>query len=307
MTHDFTSLAAARALRAPALTLLLLFGAGCAESGPPDLPTGPIRGALLDSNPDGTLPPQVESGVSLDGADVLVAQAEPRDDEATPNPPEQPTEPSAEPESESDSTEAGESQIPVTDDQQAVLSELDAIDSEINAEQVDVEANATTDALANAAPADADSEEDAAEDAESEPVSDELVVVNFDDLSDFDYEPPTIDEIESGVERPQQIPDEILALDKRQVEVEGYMIPMDVEDGEVLTFILSRTLAGCCFGDMPNILEWVDVRMVAGETADYVPYAPVLVTGRLYVGESVDEYGITSVYRMTAETVEDPW
>jgi hypothetical protein len=85
------------------------------------------------------------------------------------------------------------------------------------------------------------------------------------------------------------------------------MIPIEVEKGKVQSFILSRTLSGCCFGDMPNIQEWVDVKMMPDHDADYVPYAPVLVIGRISVGEQVDEYGITSLYRMAAESVEDPW
>lgn len=144
--------------------------------------------------------------------------------------------------------------------------------------------------------------------ASTEPDPDEEVqLMNFDDMADFDYTAPTLDEIEGGTERPQQVPAEILAFDNALVEIEGYMIPIEVEQGKVRSFILSRTLSGCCFGDMPNIQEWVDVKMQDGTDADYIPYAPVLVIGRMSVGELVDEYGITSLYRMTAESVEDPW
>ena len=136
---------------------------------------------------------------------------------------------------------------------------------------------------------------------------DEVQLLNFDDLADFEYTPPTLEEIENGTERPEQVPASVIAFDGKVVEIEGYMIPIEVEQGKVQSFILSRTLSGCCFGDMPNIQEWVDVKMEEGESADYIPYAPVLVIGRISVGEQVDEYGITSLYRMTAESVEDPW
>lgn len=149
--------------------------------------------------------------------------------------------------------------------------------------------------------------EDTAVSEEEVLVDEEVVLLNFDDLADFDYTPPTLEEIENGTERPEQVPAEVLAYDKRIVEIEGYMIPIEVEKGKVQSFILSRTLSGCCFGDMPNIQEWVDVKMEEGQDADYIPYAPVLVIGKISVGEQVDEYGITSLYRMTAESVEDPW
>jgi len=137
--------------------------------------------------------------------------------------------------------------------------------------------------------------------------NEEVQLMNFDDMADFDYTAPTLDEIDNGTKRPEQVPAEILAFNNALVEIEGYMIPIEVEQGKVRSFILSRTLSGCCFGDMPNIQEWVDVRMQDGTDADYIPYAPVLVIGRMSVGELVDEYGITSLYRMTAESVEDPW
>lgn len=137
--------------------------------------------------------------------------------------------------------------------------------------------------------------------------NEEVQLMNFDDMADFDYTAPTLDEIDNATERPEQVPAEILAFNNALVEIEGYMIPIEVEQGKVRSFILSRTLSGCCFGDMPNIQEWVDVRMQDGTDADYIPYAPVLVIGRMSVGELVDEYGITSLYRMTAESVEDPW
>ena len=142
--------------------------------------------------------------------------------------------------------------------------------------------------------------------AEPDP-NEEVQILNFDDMADFDYTAPTLDEIDNGTKRPEQIPAELLAYDNTLVEIEGYMIPIEVEDGKVQSFILSRTLSGCCFGDMPNIQEWVDVKMQEGTSADYIPYAPVLVIGRISIGETVDEYGITSLYRMTAESVEDPW
>ncbi len=135
----------------------------------------------------------------------------------------------------------------------------------------------------------------------------EVLQLNFDDMADFEYTPPTLDEIDEGTLRPNQIPDSVLAFNNKVVEIEGYMIPIEVEQGKVQSFILSRTLSGCCFGDMPNIQEWVDVKMQEDRDADYIPYAPVLVIGRISVGEVVDEYGITSLYRMIAESVEDPW
>lgn len=135
----------------------------------------------------------------------------------------------------------------------------------------------------------------------------EILLVGFDTLADFEYEVPTTEEVEKGTHKKGQIPEDVLSLDGKRIEIEGYMVPMEVEKGMVKSFVLSRSLAGCCFGDWPILNEWVDVVMKPGEGAEYVPYAPVLVVGRLTVSEAVDEYGVLSIYRMVAETVEDPW
>lgn len=266
----------------------LLLVAACSEGPPTDLPAGPFRGVLFEGPPRLELLPADPSDPT---ADVEVASAPPRDLPGT-SETEEPVLPAPPVEEESVSAALDDSE---PDEPAAEVATL------VDPEPVDPLPEASE-------PSTPEGGEDSEELAvDSEPVSDEILLVNFDDLADFDYEPPTIDEIENGSERPQQIPDEILELDRHRVEVEGYMVPMEVEKGKVKSFILSRTLSGCCFGDMPNILEWIDVRMAEGKSADYVPYAPVLVIGRLSVGEVVDEYGITSVYRMTAESVEDPW
>jgi hypothetical protein len=65
-------------------------------------------------------------------------------------------------------------------------------------------------------------------------------------------------------------------------------------------------MAGCCFGAMPRLDEWVEVQVGVGGGVDYIPFQAVRVTGPFEVGEVLDDYGyVRSLYRMKAESVED--
>ncbi|MBK9383689.1 MAG: DUF3299 domain-containing protein [Planctomycetes bacterium] len=135
--------------------------------------------------------------------------------------------------------------------------------------------------------------------------ADGTLFLTFEDLASYTYEHPDPKAIKEGVERPQQIPAEILALKGKTVIVEGHMVPVSVKKGKVTLFVLSRYLEGCCFGQPAMMNEWVDVEM-QGEGAEYIPYGTILCTGVLDVGEQLDEYGyVRSIYRLKCTKVEE--
>ena len=105
-----------------------------------------------------------------------------------------------------------------------------------------------------------------------------------------------------------QFPPAIKKLDGKVVSLVGYMIPGEMEQGNVLDFMLVRDLLGCCFGGTPMPDEWVDVVMEEGAQAAYRPYMPTRVTGVLTLGGDQDEAGFAlGVYKLkgTQVTVED--
>ena len=98
-----------------------------------------------------------------------------------------------------------------------------------------------------------------------------------------------------------EFPDEIQALDGKEITISGYMIPGRIRANRVRDFMLVRDLAGCCFGGAPNPDEWVDVVMVEGADAEYLRYLPITVRGTLtLIGEQDQEGYAVGVYRMKA-------
>lgn len=101
-----------------------------------------------------------------------------------------------------------------------------------------------------------------------------------------------------------QIPADVLALNGSKATVEGWMVPMQVDDnGGVKSFVLVKTQPQCCFGDTQKMNEWIDVSMPAGQTAEFNVDRPVKVYGQLEVGEKIEDGFVLSIYRMKADKV----
>ena len=101
-----------------------------------------------------------------------------------------------------------------------------------------------------------------------------------------------------------EFPAELKALDGKEISIVGYMIPGEMEQGNVRDFMLVRDLLGCCFGGTPMPDEWIDVTMVEGAAAEYRPYLPMRVTGILTLGGEQDEAGFAlGVYRLKGSVV----
>lgn len=159
---------------------------------------------------------------------------------------------------------------------------------------------------ARAAYADADAAPHEAEDA-SGPLE-----ISYQDLSLVDYDVDAMldcmlfpDEYDEDDREYLAWPDSITRLMGREVSIVGYMIPGEMEQGEVRDFMLVRDLLGCCFGGTPMPDEWVDVVMAEGEVAEYRPYVPMRVTGELRLEGEQDEAGFAmGIFRMRATKVE---
>lgn len=132
-------------------------------------------------------------------------------------------------------------------------------------------------------------------------------VVTFSTLGGFRYVNAAWDEeSETPAERPpaDQIPASVRQLNGRTVVIRGFMVPTIFENDGVLSFILVKDQMLCCFGVMPKMNEWIDVRMAEGHRADFFSDRPVTVMGRLEVGEEYEEHVVLSVYRLEATSVK---
>ncbi len=133
--------------------------------------------------------------------------------------------------------------------------------------------------------------------------------VSFQKLASFKYVEPIPKEgakpEETEAQRlKDQIPAEIKTLNGKKVAVEGWMVPMQVDDdGGVKSFVLVNTQPECCFGDTQSMNEWIDVTMPGGQKAEFNVDRPIMVSGSLEVGEKMEDGFVLSIFRMTADRV----
>lgn len=151
-----------------------------------------------------------------------------------------------------------------------------------------------------------------AEEPEPEPEPEGPVDISFRDLSLIDYDVDAMldlmlfpEEYEGEETADIEVPGDIRSLDGREVSLVGYMIPGEIDRGNVRDFMLVRDLMGCCFGGQPMPDEWVDVIMEEEAEAEYRPYMPMRVTGVLTLGGEQDEAGFAiGIYRLKASEVQ---
>jgi len=98
------------------------------------------------------------------------------------------------------------------------------------------------------------------------------------------------------------IPDSIKALHGRKVTLQGYLKPLQHDASGMKEFLLMRNHALCCQTNVPQINEWVHVRM-KGPSLPYAHERQFTVRGVLQVGETLGAGNVVSVYRLTGDEV----
>ena len=92
------------------------------------------------------------------------------------------------------------------------------------------------------------------------------------------------------------LPPEVLALQGHSVGIFGFMLTLGDSEG-MREFVLVESLWGCCFGAVPDVNQTIIVRLAPDANVDYSA-APLLVTGRLEVGEERQGGFVSSLYRI---------
>ena len=91
---------------------------------------------------------------------------------------------------------------------------------------------------------------------------------------------------------------EVKKLMGKPVEVMGYMIINESEDGEISEFLLTRIAGGCIHVPPPPPNSIIHVKMTSGKTAKYYT-GEITVKGKIQLGGRMD-----AIYEMTADAVE---
>ena len=120
--------------------------------------------------------------------------------------------------------------------------------------------------------------------------------LDFSLLGEFEY--PVYVKLKEGEELPE-IPEEVRALDGKDVVITGFMNPVRFDREGVSEFLLVKDILGCCFGATPRMNHWIRVRMKEGERAKFYAYDQLTVLGKLEVSEELEDGYVMSIYRMT--------
>ncbi len=98
------------------------------------------------------------------------------------------------------------------------------------------------------------------------------------------------------------IPAVVRSWNGRKVDVTGYMVPLKMDKGLVVEFLLVRDMNSCCFGISPALNHFVMVKMAKGTAAIFERV--VKVAGVFKVNTTFDPHGyIVAIYELTGENV----
>ena len=155
-------------------------------------------------------------------------------------------------------------------------------------------------------------EKDVAMRKKLEPVKAEIVfekktykTLSFKALQDFKLtiEDPYYAEKEEIPKLQKDIPDKILKLNKKSVEIKGFMFPLYyTNDGDVESFLLMPDQSSCCFGKFPYLNGLIFVQ--PDKPVKHLKDIPLQVFGSFDVGaKETAKDKVVTIYRIYANHV----
>ncbi|MDB6167217.1 MAG: hypothetical protein JWM88_81 [Verrucomicrobia bacterium] len=135
-------------------------------------------------------------------------------------------------------------------------------------------------------------------------VEDGYLRLGFDRLASYKFVAPTYDPAADAKAPPasgeEQIPEGVKHWSGRKAIVTGFMLPVKMDGGLVTEFLLVKDPMMCCYGVVPNMNEWVVVRMVKGGVRPLMD-VPVSFYGELKVGAMFENGYMTGIYLLEGE------
>jgi hypothetical protein len=134
--------------------------------------------------------------------------------------------------------------------------------------------------------------------------------LGFDRLAAFEYTivdsatGATPEEVEQAKKR-DQVPAWIKIYQDKRIALTGYMMPLKVENGLARKLIMMRDITTCCYGNVPNMNEYVVVSM-KGEGVKAIQDVPVVLVGVLRIAEKYENGYIVSLFQMDGEKFLGP-
>ena len=102
----------------------------------------------------------------------------------------------------------------------------------------------------------------------------------------------------------EQISPKLQAMDGKQVEIQGFMLPLDMSEGNLRTFMLLKDQMACCFGNIPRLNEWVYVRVPKKKQISVHQDVPITLLGTLRVGPKFEREVLTGIYHLELDQIQ---
>ena len=129
-------------------------------------------------------------------------------------------------------------------------------------------------------------------------LKDGWISAGFQVLSSYDYR---LDEQGKPL-KDARIPAHIQAWNDKNIAVSGFMVPLGLDERGVYEFVLVKNQLLCCYGQVPNMNEWIHVKLK--EPAAPTTERPVIVRGLFHVGEEFQDGQLLSIYRLDGVAIE---
>lgn len=131
--------------------------------------------------------------------------------------------------------------------------------------------------------------------------------LGFEHLASYPFTPPPFDPAADPNAKPptgeEQIPPTVKSWNGKKAVITGYMVPVRMEKGLVTELLLMRNTMACCFGTVPNMNEWVVVKMKKG--VQPLMDVPVAFYGELKVGAMFENGYMTGLYELDGEKMDE--
>ncbi|MDB6094359.1 MAG: hypothetical protein JWM32_1921 [Verrucomicrobia bacterium] len=132
--------------------------------------------------------------------------------------------------------------------------------------------------------------------------------LGFDRLAAYKFVAPAYDPAADPKAPPvtgeAQIPAGVKNWSGRKAIVTGFMLPVKMEGNLVTEFLLVKDPMMCCYGVVPNMNEWIVVKMSKGGVRPLMD-VPVSFYGELKVGAMFENGYMTGIYLLEGEKMGD--
>ena len=132
--------------------------------------------------------------------------------------------------------------------------------------------------------------------------------VGFDKLASYNFEVADDAPVTNSANVPdkadEQIPAAVKVFNRQKVSIKGFMLPLKVQNGSVTEFLIMKDQSMCCYGNVPKITEWVNVKTSSGGIKPIMDQ-PVSILGTLHVGAMRENGYLIGIYQMDGEKMVD--